>query len=395
MKIVADANILAVADRFNQFSELKLIPGRDISAADLIDADALLVRSITAVNRALLQDSTVSFVATATSGSDHIDLDYLQGRGIGFADAKGSNANAVVDYCFAALAFAVLHKGLSLESSVVGIVGGGNVGGLFARKLDQLNIAYRICDPLLERESKTKPCSLSGVGSQYCSLHEALRCDVVSLHVPLSSEGDYPTRYMLNADTLPELSEGAVLINTCRGAVVDELALIEFLQRRVDVTCIFDVWENEPRVNRCLAPQVSIATPHIAGYSREAKHAATMNVYRALLRHFSLQSESGAGKDLGDESTGSPAVLDLTSSALSGAIAPQLMHWACILRAFEIEKLSHQFKQSLAGLDAAIAFDEFRSELLGRREYRSQSIAANGFSASQLQVLQILGFAVL
>lgn len=215
MKIVADADILAVEGSFNRYGELVLIPGREIKKSHLQDVDALLVRSITSVGRGLLEGTRVRFVGSATSGTDHIDHDYLANHGIGFADSRGSNANAVVDYCFSALAHAVINKGLALQSSTVGIIGAGNIGSLLANKLEQLNIAYRLCDPPLDYYACSKKSDSDD--RRYYSLQETLQCNVVTLHVPLTTSGDYPTYHLLNNENLKFLPEGAVLINTSTG----------------------------------------------------------------------------------------------------------------------------------------------------------------------------------
>ncbi|MFT4816459.1 MAG: erythronate-4-phosphate dehydrogenase, partial [Pseudohongiellaceae bacterium] len=208
MKIFADKNILAVQDNFSRHGELHFFDGRSVSHEDLIDADALLVRSITSIDESLIAGTKIRFVGTATSGIDHVDTAYLRNVGIHFVDAKGSNANAVVDYCFAALAFATLHRGFSLTASRVGIIGAGAVGGLFATKLEELGVEVRCYDPFLAATAQGN--------RKYTSLEEALECDVVSLHVPLTNAAVHPTLNLIGDAELSALRKNAILINACR-----------------------------------------------------------------------------------------------------------------------------------------------------------------------------------
>jgi len=375
MKILADESILAVEHGFQQFGELRLFSGRTIGPADLLDADILLLRSVTTVDESLLRDSNIKFVGTATSGSNHIDLAYLQANGIAFADARGSNANAVVDYCFSALAYMALQGHLDLENCRLGILGGGNVGGLLARKLDHLGIAYRLCDPPLQQAKS------EGEGSvQYCSLEEVLQCDVISLHVPLISDGDHPTKNLLNESNLGLLPEGAILINACRGGVVDEQALTDFLRVRKDVRCVFDVWQAEPSVDLRLLETIELATPHIAGYSQQAKLAATAQLVQALQQFL--------GEPVSDYKD---ATVDITAIELP-ATGGEMAHCSLVLNALPLDKLSAQFKQSVAVGEVRKAFDGFRRRLLSRQEFNSMSVQAGALSPSQRHFLSTLGF---
>lgn len=394
MKIVADANILWVRESFSHFGELVLVPGREIGRSDIKGADALLVRSVTSVNAELLRGSKLKFVASATSGTDHIDLDYLKENNIGFADAKGSNANAVVDYCFAALAYASVHKGLKLGSCEVGIVGAGNVGGLLAKKLNALNIRTRLCDPFLQRLQLKAGRPIEAVSDRFFPLEEVLGCDVVSLHVPLTVAGEYPTQGLIDASKLALLQEGAVLINTSRGSVVNEQALGNFLQQRRDVICVFDVWENEPAISVELAAKMELATPHIAGYSQESKMAATAQMLQAFQQFFGLPSR-------GEMRSEGVASISVKPAELAAA-DEQHRHWLLVLQAFQIHRLSEQFKNALSlakgagGKDSAdpgsAVFDEFRKQLVGRREFSSLKIQGSLYTRNQLAVLQTLGF---
>jgi len=373
MKILADSNILAVEERFSRHGELHLFDGRSVSRADLLNADALLVRSITRVDEHLLAGSKIRFVGTATSGTDHIDTKFLKEEGIRFADAKGSNANAVVDYCFAALAVAARGKGFSLTESRVGIVGAGAVGGLLATKLERLGVETLCCDPILaERGDPTQ---------SYFSLEAALQCDVVSLHVPYAVEGPHATHRLIAYEQLRSLGANAILINACRGGVVDEAALLQVLAEREDIVSVFDVWEGEPKPDAELVRAVTLATPHIAGYSREAKSNATELLARAFASHFGLD---GATVEATDSESQSRFNIELEPGADA--------HWETLLSAFPIEKLSSSFKDSVRQGASAQAFDNFRKDLLQRREFSSYKIEKKPLSTEQQQFLGALGF---
>lgn len=373
MKIFADKNILAVQSNFSRHGELHFFDGRSVSQADLVEADALLVRSITAIDESLIGDTKIRFVGTATSGIDHVDTAYLRDAGIHFVDAKGSNANAVVDYCFTALAFAALHRGFSLAGSRVGIVGAGAVGGLFAAKLEQLGVEACCYDPFLAAQAEGN--------RDYAALREVLSCDVVSLHVPFTNSGPHPTENMIGAKELAALRENAVLINACRGGVVKEVALKSLLSKREDITTVFDVWADEPTIDPSLAQSVDIATPHIAGYSAQAKSNATKILALAFEEYFKLEAAVG---NVASEENAEP----LTVENAPGEFA----QWSTLLAAFPLDQLSNQFKQAVRLGAGAEAFDAFRQKLVQRREFVGRSLSGDAYSSEQLKQLSILGF---
>jgi erythronate-4-phosphate dehydrogenase len=373
MKIFADENILAVQANFSRHGELHFFDGRSVCQADLVDADALLVRSITSIDESLIGGTKIRFVGTATSGIDHVDTAYLRDAGIHFVDAKGSNANAVVDYCFTALAFAALHRGFSLAGSRVGIIGAGAVGGLFSTKLEVLGVEVRCYDPFL---------AVTAQGNRkYYSLEAVLECDVVSLHVPLTSAAVHPTRNLIGAAELTALTKNAILINACRGGVVDEVALKRLLLKREDIMTVFDVWANEPAIDSSLAQSVDIATPHIAGYSAQAKSNATKILAQAFEGYFRL----GAGMEVEVDEGNSDVVV------VEGAPG-KLTQWSTLLTALRLDELSEQFKRALSDGVGAAAFDTFRQKLLTRREFINRPLRRDIYSRDQQQLLIVLGF---
>lgn len=254
--------------------------GRMISPADLVDADALLVRSVTPVNQQLIEHSSLKFVATATAGFDHVDRDYLASRGIAFSHAPGCNATAVVEYVLAALDTLAEREGFVPGERKVGIIGKGQVGSRLFQTMERLGVEVCACDP---------PLAATEDGNRYVSVDELIqRSDVICLHTPLTTDGPYPTRYLIDEPQLQAMKPGTILINAGRGAVINNAALKRCLERRDDLMVVLDVWESEPDVDRQLMSLVSLATPHIAGYSLDARMRGTQMIYQSFCQHFGL-----------------------------------------------------------------------------------------------------------
>jgi len=281
MNLIIDENIAYAREAFSHFGKVNLVDGRTLSNKDVKNADALIIRSITRVDEELLNKSKVRFVGTATIGTDHIDLDYLQSKNISFADAKGSNADSVAEYVFAALLKVVSNKNISLIEKTIGVVGIGNIGSRVVRLAESLGMKVLKNDPPLERKS---------VGKNYVSLKEILNTDIITLHVPLSFEGYDKTYHLLNEYNLRKIKKDAIIINTSRGAVIDNTSLLNESIRK-DFNLILDVWEDEPLVNINLLAKTKIASAHIAGYSFEGKVNGTKMIYDALCRFTNTKPE--------------------------------------------------------------------------------------------------------
>jgi len=286
-RIIADQNMPHVEAYFGHLGKVKLMAGREIDRQAIQGAEILLVRSVTQVNQSLLEGSSVRFVGSATAGTDHIDLEYLNNNNIQFAYAPGCNAEAVVQYTLSV--FSRL-KPQWLESKV-GIVGCGNVGGRLYQKLVALGVDCRVYDPFLSQSQIP----------DLVSLKEVLDCDIISLHTPLTTEGEFPTHYLFNQQVLNSLKPNTLLINAGRGAVIDNNALINRIKQSDGLQVALDVWESEPQINAELLDLVSLATPHIAGYSDEGKIRGTSMLYEALcslyLNDASIQQPSTSIND--------------------------------------------------------------------------------------------------
>lgn len=282
MRILADENI-PMLEVFEQHGQLRRVAGRSLDRAVLADAEVLLVRSVTQVDQTLLAGSQVKFVGTCTIGTDHLDLAYLAAQGIGWASAPGCNARGVVDYVLGALLTLAERDGVNLAQRCYGVVGAGQVGNRLVQVLRGLGWQVLVCDPPRQQRE----------GGDYVDLTTLLeRCDVVSLHTPLTALGDWPTQHLIGAEQLQRLTVGSWLINASRGAVLDNQALKQFLVQRADVRAVLDVWEGEPLVDVELAQRCDIATAHIGGYSLDGKIRGTEQIYQAFCQHFAVPAKA-------------------------------------------------------------------------------------------------------
>ncbi|MCT4716586.1 4-phosphoerythronate dehydrogenase PdxB [Enterobacteriaceae bacterium H18W14] len=274
MKILVDENMPYARELFSRLGEVTAVPGRPIPVDELADAGALMVRSVTKVNADLLDGKGVKFVGTATAGTDHIDEAYLDRAGIAFSAAPGCNAIAVVEYVFSSLLMLAERDGFTLTDRTVGIVGVGNVGARLQARLEAFGVRTLLCDP---------PRADRGDEEDFQPLEHLVReADVLTFHTPLFKEGPYKTLHLADERLISSLKPGAILINACRGPVVDNAALLKCLKGGQDLSVVLDVWEPEPELNVELLELVDIGTPHIAGYTLEGKARGTTQVFEAF-----------------------------------------------------------------------------------------------------------------
>ncbi len=383
MLIVADENIPLLDSFFGDIGEIRRVSGRSMTASDVRDADALLVRSVTRVNRELLEGSRVRFVGTATIGTDHVDLPWLEKAGIRFSAAPGCNANSVAEYVLSVISLHAEKQGLEDWTNLsVGIVGVGNVGSELARKLERLGFEVRLCDPPRAEleEAGQEP------GENFVTLAETLKCDVVSLHTPLTRDGSHPTFHMIGPQELADLNAGQLLINAGRGEVIDTSALLERLEQGNAPAVALDVWEQEPRINPELVDRVWLATPHIAGYSLEGKVQGTEMIYQALSQFLGLPIRKKAGQFLPE-----PALskLSFTSSADEDD-AIRIALRACYDPRRDDARLRHAVVG--ASSERGQAFDRLRRDYPVRRECSSVKIQLKGTSKSLQDSFRAIGF---
>lgn len=372
MQIVADENIPLLDEFFSAFGPIARHPGRGIDRAALGDAEVLLVRSVTRVDRALLEGSRVRFVGTCTIGTDHLDLDYFAEAGIAWSSAPGCNARGVVDYVLGCLLALAETTGRPLAGLRYGVVGAGQVGGRLVQVLRGLGWPVLVCDPPRQ----------AAEGGDFVDLATILReCDVISLHTPL----DAGTRHLLGAEQLRALRPGAWLINASRGPVVDNAALKAHLSAGADLQVALDVWEGEPLADPELAALCRIATPHIAGYSLDGKLRGTAQIYRAYCAAMGLEERVRLADLL------PPAWLEAV--ALHAGASPEWALASLCRAVYDPRRDDADFRRSLVG-DAAqrkAAFDALRKHYPYRREIDGLRVRLDGEAPRLAELVRALG----
>jgi erythronate-4-phosphate dehydrogenase len=378
MKIVADENIPLLTRFFGEFGDIVKLPGREIKAEDVRDADILIVRSVTQVNRELLASSKVKFVGSCTIGMDHIDSHYLETSGIKYANAPGCNANSVVEYVLSCLSVLTETHALSWDEMTVGIIGYGNVGSLLGKRLKKLGISFKAYDPFLD--------SSAFEDQTLVSFEEVRACDVVTLHVPLTDDGPYPTYHMINKELLQLFKEEQILINSGRGAVINNADLNQFIQQNPSFTAILDVWENEPAILKDLVNRVFIGTPHIAGYSYDGKVAGTEMIYRSLCQFLGLPARHTSGQFLEEPPLAKMAFTSMADVDWS-------IHTA-IRACFDVRHDHSLLRASmrLADHERTAAFDSFRKNYRCRREFSGVKIQLKQAGSELHTKFKALGF---
>ena len=353
------------------------VDGRTVTAKDLADVDVLIIRSITRVNEALLDGSGVRFVGTVTSGSNHVDKQYLARRGIGFTDARGCNARAVAEYVLSSVLVLLEQRKDSAMGKVAGIVGCGYVGRLVSEFFQALGMTCLHYDPPLQ-ENTGADC--------YAAFDDILGAEIITLHVPLESTGRFPTLGMFSRPQFEQLREDVILINTSRGEVMDEKNLLEFMNRNPQTSCVLDVWCHEPEINTALLDSVSLGTAHIAGYSLDAKYRALQAVYTEACTY------------LGQEPVvpPEPAVFQQTSVSLPLVDTGEdleLIRMA-VLRSYDVRTDSGALHALLdqPAADQAGYFDELRNNYRSRREFSALRVESPPGRPGLKASLKKLGF---
>ncbi len=276
MKIVADTNIPFLKGVLEPFAEVIYLDGRAIDREAMLDADAIIIRTRTKCNADTLAGTRVQMIASATIGTDHIDLPWCAARGIEVRNAEGCNAGGVADYVFSALYGTASRHSIKLNGATIGIVGVGHVGKIVERMARSLGFRVLLNDP---------PRAAREGDAAFVGLDQLLaESQVITLHVPLDST----TRGMASEAFFEKMRPGAIFINAARGEVVDESALLHACPKLGAL--VLDTWCNEPDVNPNLIEVCDVATPHIAGYSYQGKQNGTAMAVQAVARHFGIEA---------------------------------------------------------------------------------------------------------
>ncbi|MHC4112179.1 MAG: 4-phosphoerythronate dehydrogenase PdxB [Planctomycetota bacterium] len=381
MKIIADENIPFVAECFSSIGEVETLPGREVTPGVIADADVLLVRSITSVGADLLAGSKVRFVGTATIGFDHIDVEYLSRYKIGFASAPGSNANSAAEYVIAALLNISKRNNIDLEGKSIGIIGVGHIGGRVAKKASVLGMKLFLNDPPLQRQTGD---------TKYLPIEKLFDCDFVTLHTPLTFEGEDKTFHLADEKFFKSLKSGCIFINASRGCVVDSCALKAAIEESRLQATVLDVWENEPNIDVELLEMVDIGTPHIAGYSLDGKIAGMIMIYKEACEYFELEVKFDI-----DSFLPVPAIPELKINTQSVSEQDALL--GVVEKIYDIKADDVRLRRMLeeSAKERGKYFDSLRRNYPVRREFQNTRIIVEDKNSSLAGKLKGLGFLLL
>lgn len=368
LTLIADDKIPLVHELFSDIATVTLLPASAITRDAVANADILLVRSVTRVNADLLSGSRVKFIGSATAGYDNLDITWLQQHGIAMTTSAGANSIAVCEYILCCLAYLYKQQLLPKYPLKAAVIGMGHIGSLVAHRLQALGYQVMTHDPL---RASLDPNFISTPFEQLAS------ADVISLHTALTSIGPHPTLHLLDTQFLSKLKPGTVLLNTSRGAVIDTAALL----KTNDLILCLDVWENEPNLSLPLLKQTTIATPHIAGYSKNAKTNGIMAIYQHVLTYFGLQSTSVIKK------------FQPASPALTIDISQCLTWYDVLLKIYNPIDDTEHLKKMLFAYPEAVSthFKELRQQFVWREEFSSVWLRPK-VTTSLKNILTSLGF---
>jgi len=373
IKIIADDKIPFLKGVLEPYADIVYLPGNLISRESVVDADALLIRTRTKCNQSLLEDTSVKFIATATIGHDHIDADYCKSRDIVWVNAPGCNSSSVQQYITAALLTLAQNQHFSLSDKTLGIIGVGNVGSKVQIAANLLGMKVKLNDPPRARKE---------VSAGFVSLVEILEtCDIITLHVPLIREGEDRTFHLFDSSVFRKLKTSTWLINSSRGEVVETMALKTALSADRINGAILDVWENEPDIDLELLRQISISTPHIAGYSVDGKANGTAMIVQALSQFFGLPLRDFY-----------PPVLPLPSNpkiVIDGAgKSHQQIIYETIMKTYAIME-DHNRLQLTPG-----SFEKQRGSYPVRREFGTYTLTLSNVEKSETEIFEKFGFRI-
>ncbi len=373
MKIVIDDKIPYIRGAFEEVAEVVYLAGSKTTPEVVKDADAIVTRTRTICNEKLLAGSSVKFIATATIGYDHIDTDYCDAAGIKWTNAPGCNSKSVEQYIASTLMVLAERKNLQLKDLCIGIVGVGNVGSKVARISKLFGMKVLMNDPPRERaEGSTAFVSLKKV------MNDA---DIITLHVPLNLKGEDSTFHLGNEAFFSGLKKKPVVINSCRGEVVETNAVKTALKSRQISGFVCDCWENEPSIDLELLALTEIATPHIAGYSKDGKATGTKMSVHAISQFFGLGLENWQSSGV-EQPTNPVFELDGTGLSEQEIIAKAILH------TYDIRNDDSNFRKNTA------QFEQLRGDYPIRREFPAFSIVPKNIGNETLELLEKLGFQI-
>ena len=336
--------------------EINYFNHSDINNKNISESEILLVRSTTKVNKSLLENTKIKFVASATSGINHLDIDYLESQKIKWGYAAGCNSSSVTHYVLAVIAELIEEKKINYDSKI-GIIGYGNIGKKLSKYLEELNFDIFIYDPYINN-------------NKLVDFNTILKCDLVSIHVPFTKGGLYPTHKLIESYELEQLSN-KVLINSSRGGIVNEKAIL-----KNNITYIADVWENEPMPNNELVTRSYIATPHIAGYSKQGKLNGSVQVVRLVTNYLENKKDTSPFNFQDVSKIDQEDIID--KSALGEILPLDIFN-----KTFDVKSISDEmkdfFKKNLSNNEIATSFNQMRRNHPDRNDFDSKDFLSKNF----------------
>ena len=373
MKIIIDDKIPYIHGAFEGVAEVIYLAGSKTTPEVVKDADALVTRTRTICDEKHLAGSSVKFIATATIGYDHIDTEYCDATGIKWTNAPGCNSKSVEQYIASTLMVLAQRKNLQLKDICIGIVGVGNVGSKVARICNLLGMKVLLNDPPLERTEGP---------ANFVSLKQVMEeADIITLHVPLNMKGEDATFHLGNIEFFSGLKKKPFVINSCRGEVIETSAVKAALKSEQVSGFVCDCWENEPDIDLELLALTEIATPHIAGYSKDGKAIGTQMSVHAISQFFGLKL--GDWQPSGVEEPENP-VFELDGA---GLIEQKIISKA-ILHTYDIRNDDATFRKNTE------KFEQLRGDYPVRREFPAFTIIPKNVPEGTLDVLKKLGFQI-
>lgn len=373
MKVIIDDKIPYIHGALEPYADVIYTPGHEITRNMVKDADALITRTRTLCDEELLAGSSVKLIATATIGHDHIDAVYCDKAGIAWTNAPGCNAKSVEQYIASALFTWSLEHREKLHSKTIGIVGVGNVGSKVARLGEILGMRVLLNDPPRARMEGPE---------QFVPLETITReADIVSFHVPLHMLGEDATFHMSDGGFFGKLKNKPLVINSCRGEVFHTPSVKTALKSGQITDYIVDCWENEPHIDLDLMGMAYLATPHIAGYSRDGKANGTMMSVQAVSRFFGLGIDHWKPEQM--EPPSQPDIFLDGSRRDEESIMAE-----AVLNTYDIEADAENLRANPE------RFEKLRGDYPVRREFPAYRISTKQVSDSVLAKLQALGFSI-
>ena len=363
-RIVADDKIPFLKESpLAELTDLLFLPGAAISRRDLMHADALITRTRTKCNAALLDGTPVRMIATATIGFDHIDREYCAGKGIRWNNAPGCNADSVAQYLTSLLVVHAEKTGTALAGKTIGIVGVGNVGSRVAKVAQILGLHVLLNDPPRQKVENN---------NLFVPLEQIQReADFISFHVPLQKQGEFRTEALADENFFRNLRRAPFLINSSRGEVVCGEALKDALRKGAVSGAALDVWEHEPDIDRDLMNLLEFATPHIAGYSADGKANGTAACVRNIANFFGLDAAENWY----------PKVPDPVNRAV-----PADSLFSAVTAAYDIRNDDRRLRESPGN------FEKLRGSYPLRREFPAFLVKKEGRNNTILPILKQLNF---